>query len=389
MHIVELRLFGFRGHQELRLRLDPGLTVIHGQNGQGKTTLLEGIAVLALTRSPLTSSQTECLAWGAPAMRLTTTVARRDGAVEVDLRWDRDDTGAARLRRRYRVDGQPRPARAVLGTLRVVCFWPDDLGLVKGPASGRRRLLDVAISQGDPAYAEAGVRYRRALDQRNAALRQERTGGSGSGHRAFDAALIQHGSVLVAARAAFVAGLAPLAATALVEIGETAPLQLAYRPQLGPLVVSASAPLPTTRDQAAERIRAGLTQAASAERARGQTLVGPHRDEVEVTLGARPARAFASQGQQRSIVLAVKVAEVRHHQGAAGEQPVLLLDDVLSELDAARQRALLGVLAVEGPQLQTLLTVAGDGPALLPGARHLRMEAGRVIATDPDAGGPP
>jgi len=383
VHIAELRLFAFRSHVDLRLTLGPGLTVVHGRNGQGKTNLLEGIAVLALTRSPLAPSLTECLAFGAPSMRLQAEVAARRGRIALDLRWDRDEASPGRLRRRFRLDDQPRAARTVLGALRVVCFWPDDLGLVKGAAAGRRRLLDMAISQGDAAYAEAGVRYRRALEQRNAALRQTRDRGRPAAHRSWDDAVVELGSVMVAARAAFVEALGRLAGTALAEVGEPATLGLSYRPRLTALAAGADEPPPRTATEAAERLAAGLARAEPDERARGQTLVGPHRDEVEMTLDGRPARAFASQGQQRSIVLAVKVAEVRLHRLAAGEEPVLLLDDVLSELDRPRQAALLAVLAEEGADLQTLLTVAGDGPEGVPGARHLRMEGGRVLGGDP------
>ncbi len=387
MHLAQLRLFAFRGHQDLRLELGPGLTVIHGPNGQGKTTLLEGIAVLALTQSPLAGSLADCLAWGAPAMRLSAAVAGRRGPVAVDLRCDRTEAGPVRLRRRYRVDGHPTAARAVLGRLRVVCFWPDDLGLVKGPAGGRRRLLDVAISQSDPGYSEAGVRYRRALEQRNAALRQARDGGPPLAYQAWDGALLDSGASLIAARADFVAALAPLAPAALREVGETGALGLAYRPALAG--ADARAAPPADRAEARERLADGLLRGGPADRARAQTLVGPHRDEVEMTLDGRPARAFASQGQQRSIVLAVKVAEVRHHREASGEEPVLLLDDVLSELDPERQGALLRILAGEGPALQTLLTVAGEGPHVPSGARHLRMDGGRVRPGTGAAQAPP
>ncbi len=390
MHIARLRLFAFRSHRDVRLELGPGLTVIHGLNGQGKTNLLEGIAVLALTRSPLADSLSECVAWGAPAMRLTSEVQRRDRQVAVDIRCDREGEGQGRLRRQYRLDGQARAARALLGALRVVCFWPDDLGLIKGAASGRRRLLDVALSQGAPAYAEAAVRYRRALEQRNAALRAAGPGGLRSAVQAWDTALITHGSVLIADRAAFVAALAPLAALALAEVGEPAPLALAYRPRLS-AGLDPGPPAPAGPAEAAEWLAEAIRLAWPVERARGQTLVGPHRDEVEVTLGGRSARAFASQGQQRSIVLALKIAEVRLHRLALGEDPVLLLDDVLSELDPGRQAALLGVLAAEGPRLQTLLTAAGDGPPGAADAAHLHLTEGRVEPERPApaAGAPP
>src|SRR5207253_519641 len=222
-----------------------------------KTNLLEAIATAALTRSPRASSSAELLLWGADAAQVTARVRRPDGPTTLELRLQRSG-GQDTLVRTLRVDGSPRPARAVLGVCPVVLFWPEDLRLVEA--------------------------------------------------------------------------LAPLAAAALREISDgREEVGLRYRAE------GLEGPLPTTPEEAAARLVGALDGRHAEELARGVTVAGPHRDDVDILLDERPARAAASQGQQRSLVLACKLAEVRHLTAVLGMAPVLLLDDVLSELDARRR----------------------------------------------------
>jgi DNA replication and repair protein RecF len=376
--VTELRLFCFRNYADETVSLGPGLNVVSGPNAQGKTNLLEAIATAALTRSPRAAAAGELVLWGADSARVLCLVHRPDGPTAIDLRLQRPAPAAAVVRTTL-VDGVPRPARAVLGVCPVVLFWPEDLLLVKGAPEGRRRLLDVVVAQTDPRAAAEMVRYRRVLDQRNALLRQVRQGQASAAPLAgFTQELARSAGIVVRARLGLVEGLAPLAAEALGEITDGRErLELRYRPE------GMDGDPPATAEEAAARLAASLGERRAEELARGVTVAGPHRDDLELLLDGRPARAAASQGQQRSLVLACKLAEVRHLTALLGMAPVLLLDDVLSELDQSRRERLLDALGA-GTRLQTVLTTSD--PAALDlageGLRRLTVAGGRVTALD-------
>ena len=347
--IVRLRVHCFRNYAEATVRFGPGLNVIHGQNAQGKTNLLEAIATLALTRSPRTTSSGDLLLWSEDAALAEADVARPPADVTLSVRFQRDPT-TNRVSRITAVDGKPRPARAVLGVCPVVLFWPEDLALVRGGPDGRRRFLDVILAQTDQQAVAHMSRYRRVLEQRNALLHQLRLGGGARDSlNSFTSELAHHGAWLGLARSRLVDALAPLAALSLHDLsGQRERIAIRYAPvhvETIPDSVAAAehALLETLRDRASEEI------------ARGITLAGPHRDDIAFDLDGRAARGTASQGQQRSIVLACKLAEVRYLQDTAGVAPVILLDDVLSELDPERRRRLLALLAA-GARHQVVVT---------------------------------
>lgn len=372
--VEELRLYCFRNYADETVALGPGLNVVSGPNAQGKTNLLEAIATAALTRSPRASSSAELLRWGSDAALVSTRVRRPDAPATLELRLQRHgDQGT--VTRTLSVDGSPRPARAVLGVCPVVLFWPEDLLLVKGAPEGRRRLLDVVVAQTDPRAAAEMVRYRRVLDQRNALLRQVRQGqASPAPLPGFTQELARSAGSVVVARMRLVEALSPLAAAALGEISDgREEVALRYRPE------GLDGDLPTTAEEASARLLEALDGRRGEELARGVTVAGPHRDDVDILLDGRPARAAASQGQQRSLVLACKLAEVRHLMAVLGIAPVLLLDDVLSELDAHRRARLLSALGA-GTHLQTVLTTTDPDGLALRGdhVRHLGVAAGRV-----------
>ena len=375
--VAQLRLFRFRNYADERVSLGPGLNVVVGRNAQGKTNLLEAVATAALTRSPRAGTAAEVIAWGEPACRVTTSVQRPEGPREIDLTLRRGD--GERVARTIAVDGKPRTARGVLGLCPVVLFWPEDLQLVKGGPDGRRRLLDIVLSQTDAQVADDLVRYRRVMEQRNAMLRMVREQGFALGPTAdalgpFTRQIAEVGGRIRMARARLVRALEPLAAEALDELTEGCEhLQLSYVGE----GVDASCDDAQT---AAAALAAQLDARRSEELARGVTVAGPHRDDVELLLDGRPARSTASQGQQRSIVLACKLAEVRHVGAAAGVAPVLLLDDVLSELDAGRRLRLLAALGA-GTATQALLTTSESGALELPAdadVRRFMVTAGHV-----------
>jgi DNA replication and repair protein RecF len=257
------------------------------------------------------------------------------------------------------VDGKPRRARDILGLCPVVLFTPDDLQLVSSGPERRRRLLDTLLGQLNPLASIELIQFRRVLAQRNALLRQIRAGGGGgAGLHSFTEALTAHGGRVRAARATVLAALMAPAAGAVAEIsGERDQLSLTYLADGAPFDAH------TTAEEAALRLAEALARRAPEERARAMTLAGPHRDDIEITLGDHPARSGASQGQQRSVALALKLAEVEVVTTVAGMRPVLLLDDVLGELDRRRRDYLLAALAALGP-LQLLVTTTA--PAAFP-----------------------
>jgi DNA replication and repair protein RecF len=337
--IARLRVHSFRNYVEATVRFGPGLNIIHGQNAQGKTNLLEAIATLALTRSPRTSTVGDLMLWGSDAALAEADVARPPANVTLAARFQRDPV-SGRVTRTAVIDGKPRPARAVLGICPVVLFWPEDLALVRGGPEGRRRFLDVILAQTDPHAAAHMSRYRRILEQRNALLHQVRMGGSGrDALSGFTSELATHGAWLARARSQLVVALEPLAAASLHDLsGQRERISLRYAPAH---VTTIPDDLAAAEQGLAESLRAR----AAEEIARGITLAGPHCDDLAIDLDGRAARGSASQGQQRSIVLACKLAEVRYLQDAAGVAPVILLDDVLSELDPLRRAQLLALLA--------------------------------------------
>jgi DNA replication and repair protein RecF len=347
--IVRLRLHGFRNYTETTVRFGSGLNVIHGQNAQGKTNLLEAIATLALTRSPRTTSSGDLLLWNEDAALAEADVVRPPADVTLSIRFQRD-VGTGRVGRVTSVDGKPRPARAMLGVCPVVLFWPEDLALVRGGPDGRRRFLDVILAQTDQQAVAHMSRYRRVLEQRNSLLHQLRAGtGARDALQSFTSELAHHGAWLAVARARLVDALAPLAALSLRDLsGQREQIALRYAP-------AHVETLADTVEAAEQSLLETLRMRSAEEIARGVTIAGPHRDDIAFDLDGRAARGTASQGQQRSIVLACKLAEVRYLQDTAGVAPVILLDDVLSELDPDRRGRLLALLA-QGGRHQVMVT---------------------------------
>ena len=367
--LEQIRLFNFRNYAEATVSFAPGVNVITGSNAQGKTNLLEAVATLTLTRSPRASSGADLLRWETSECQVTGHILREPVPTDLAVRFSREHD-AARVTRTTTVDGKSRPARAILGICPVVLFWPEDLTLVKAGPDIRRRRLDILSSQLDARSATDLIRFRRIVEQRNAVLRSIREGRGGLDLLPpFDSELAMVGSRIQRSRAALLGELSPVANAALRRLsGGADELQLGYRPD------GLAQDVPN-EDVFSDRLRRRRDE----EIARGVTLVGPHRDDVEVELGGRPARTTASQGQQRSIVLALTLAEVDYIGERLGTAPVLLLDDVLSELDADRRTALLEALA-EHPRLQVLVTSAEPEVELPRVARRLEVVGGTIHA---------
>jgi DNA replication and repair protein RecF len=332
VHLVSLQLRNYRNYQ--RLDLEPGahLNVFLGANGQGKTNLLESVALLALSTSPRARRDSELVGPLAPEARVDALVesGQRRSEIRVSIRVEGD-----RARRRIEVDSQPRRAVDLPGLFRVTLFWPDDLNLVKSGPEHRRRLLNEMLVQVRQGYARALSRYARVLEQRNSLLKQVALNEQPpDALDVWDLELARLGTELVDARRQAVADLAGSAADGHAAISGGESLALEY---IGP---------PADLLEALQRSR-------REDLRRGSTSVGPHRDDVLVRLDGRDARAFASQGQQRTAVVSIKLAEAAVVADMTGERPVLLLDDVLSELDSSRRAALLERLGDPGQVIIT------------------------------------
>jgi len=330
MEIRRLRLTQYRSYAALDMRPGPGLNAILGDNAQGKTNAVEAIFLCAFGRSHRTLKDTELIMSGLEGGYVGAEIANATGEHTVELKLRRGE------RRRLIIDGQP-AARSgeLMGILNVVLFAPESLSIVtEGPAE-RRRFLDMEISQLKPAYYYRLQRYSAALRSRNALLK---SGAEPALISAYTGQLSEQGAAIMAERAAFIAGLAPEAAALHGAIsGGREQLSLCYRPSL-------SAP----PEQAEAALALALDGGIYEDMRRGFTSAGPHRDDMAIALNGEDLRAYGSQGQKRTAALALKLSELALLQRLRGEPPVLILDDVLSELDASRQRMLIS--AVEGKQ---------------------------------------
>jgi DNA replication and repair protein RecF len=368
MYVDRLGLVDFRSYPSLDIALEPGSTAFIGPNGQGKTNLVEAIGYAATHRSHRVATDAPLVRSGAEraVVRVNVIQDGRGVLLEIEIAPGRAN--------RARVSGAPVPrAREALGVLRAVLFAPEDLALVKGDPSERRGFLDDLLAARTPRFAVVRADYERVLKQRNSLLKSAaatRRGGSVDLRTldTWDAHLAQAGAALLAGRAQLVEALRPLVdknydAVASGGAGLAGgPAGLAYRSSLG-----ADAPVEAEPEVLAAALLAGLAAARAEELERGITLVGPHRDELVLSIGELPARGFASHGESWSFALALRLAAY-DLLSAEGSTPVLLLDDVFAELDAHRRERLAELVS---PAEQVLVTAAvvDDVPAALSGAR--------------------
>jgi len=329
MHLVRFTCEGFRSLRSVAFDPAPGINLIAGDNAQGKTSLLEAILFAATARSHRALSETELVRAGADFFQIRAEARRDPRAVSIDARWYQGV-------KRFRVNGvlQTRISD-ILGKLCVVLFSPEDIALIKGTAAHRRKFLDMELSQISPRYLGALQLYRQSLRQRNEALRAAVP--DAALLDAWDSQLIQHGAVLMQERQAFIDRLSHYAAESYRRVAGGETLAIAYEPD-------AASP-----DDFAKILAKGRP----GDIRRRATMRGPHRDDLDFRVEDRSARAFASQGQQKTAALAVRMAELELVKERTGEYPVLMLDEVFSELDEHRSRQLIESLA---PGVQCLLT---------------------------------
>ena len=392
MYIEQLSLQDFRNYRHLNIAFPRGLLLFTGGNAQGKSNLLEAIYLLATTRSVRATSEGELVNWEAAAQgpgvaRLVGTARRHDRSVQVEVAVVTRPPGgpaiggpSSRLpaSKRLRVNGVARRASETVGQVTAVLFTTQDIDVIGGPPALRRRYLDITLSQVDPAYLRALQRYGKIVLQRNALLRRIQEGAAGLDELSFwDDEMSCEGACIIGGRGRAVASLAVLAReTHRALSGGEEELSLVYQPQLSPpwdgeRVAEASG------DELASALLHVLVSGRQRDVAAGVSLTGPHRDDLLFLLDGRAAAAFASRGQQRTAALALRLAEARFLLDRSGEDPVLLLDDVLSELDGTRRR---GILAATSEFEQVFITSV-DADRLDLGDAHLyRVVAGQVEA---------
>ncbi|HKU44827.1 MAG TPA: DNA replication/repair protein RecF [Polyangiales bacterium] len=354
-----LRVRDFRNLRELELAPGARFNVVSGDNGQGKSNLLEAIDYLGSLQSFRGARAVELIREDAGGAELWAKVASDLLPHEHRVRLSREG------RREVQLDGKrPRSGAVYLQALPVVLFHPGDLYLTLGSADARRGFLDRLLVRLDAVYASALATYTRALASRNRLLKQETP--SRKALAAYDEILASAGAVVGQARAALCDELAPRVVAAFAEISAGGPeVGLAYEPRVPPTVAT---------------LRAALQAAYDKDLARGFTADGPHADELAVRLRETRARRYASQGQHRAIVLALKIAELIELEQRTGHTPLLLLDDVSSELDRDKSRRFFALLNRLGGQV-FLTTTRPDVIAVEGERRDFRVEAGVVTET--------
>jgi DNA replication and repair protein RecF len=337
------------------LAFGPGPHLVWGPNAAGKTSLFEAIVLLAWARSHRTSADGELIRWGTDLARIEGQVGR--DILEVAI-VRAGATGSAG-RKRIRVNGLGRRASGLGAILRVVIFAPEDMLLIAGTPSLRRAVIDQLASAGSPAYADALATYGRTLQQRNGLLRAIREEGALRDElRFWDGAFLDAGAAIVAERRRLLEVIAGPLAEAHAEIAPDeaagARLSLAYATNAPPL------PGELPRDALARR----LAETAEKEIWNGSTLIGPHRDDLVFELAGRDLASFASRGQQRTAILALKLAELDVLTAMDGRPPLLLLDDVFSELDPERRSHLVRRIAALPQSFITTTTLDDLDPEL-------------------------
>ena len=382
MYLSRLVLADFRLYRQLTLDLPMGVTVLYGSNAAGKTTLLEAVYYLATTRSPRASAERELISLEAagdlglpPFARVSAVIQPKFEAeilpleIVIQRKFGADGEFMPSVQKTIRIDKVARRALDLIGQVRVVMFAPQDLELVTGAPAERRRYLDVTLSQIDGRYVRALSRYNQVLTQRNGLLRswrEQRRAGNDSELLFWDEELATAGAYILRERRRAVAELNDLAREYFAQItGNEQPLALRY--------------IETTTAHDAPSLVAALKAMRREERDRGVTLIGAHRDDLSITLSERDMGAYGSRGQQRATTLALRLAEAELMHRRTGDRPILLLDDLLSELDQKRREFLLNTIKRDDQQTLITATDLDDfAPAFIASVTRMRVETGKV-----------
>ncbi|MGE3797959.1 MAG: DNA replication/repair protein RecF [Thermomicrobiales bacterium] len=403
MHLGSLALTEFRSVRSLVLEIPEGGFGLIGANAAGKSTIFEAIVMLATTRSTRAGSERELINWSSgedlmvpPYARIEGTLSTRRGTHSVSIGLQAEQLRAHRVRKVITLDDKRTTARRAVGVLKCVMFEPADIDLVSGSPGQRRRFLDVLLSQIDPAYLSSLSRYNRIVEQRNSLIKslvREGQSWSSPGVRTqldyWDEELVAHGSRIAFSRLQAVDHLDVFARDRLASFTGSSDMITRYQPATGSddhqrsradRLLSAGT---RSEQEVAFELAELLKQLRNIEFRRGMTLIGPHRDDLNVTVGSIDVGTFGSRGQQRLAAIALKLAEADLMNRHAGEQTVVLLDDVYSELDRYHRQLLSQAIGDLGAQVIVSATdreTLGDtGLAHLPVAT---MSSGSLTWTD-------
>lgn len=388
MLLNRLKLKHFRTYEDLDLRLSPGVTVLHGPNGSGKTNLLESVFVLATTKSFRARNDRELISWNGHEpesqrfARLEGDASANGGSVRLDMAIAEQPGrpgGEASIRKSFKLNGAAKRAGDIVGEIKAVLFSPDDVALVTGSPSTRRKFLDLTLCQVDHRYLRFSQEYARVLVQRNSLLQRLRgTPEPATLLEFWDDKLIALAAEIMVARKAMLRVAGDFAREAYSELaGVDEELSVEYRPSLEEAAEA--------RDvQLEELLRQRLSSLQSKEIYQGMTLCGPHRDDLQFLINGVDAQAYGSRGQQRTIALALRIAELRYMTNRTGEQPILLLDEVMAELDDDRRQLLRGMIETHPQVLLTTSNVASFPDDFRSRATLLSVARGSV-ANDAEA----
>ena len=396
MHLTQLALSNFRIYNRLELEFPLGVTLIQGNNAFGKTSLLEAIFYLATAHSPHAGAVRELVRWGAseepiPFARLEAHVAKTNDTrahIEIVLvqAEEKNQKPNGRVSKRIKVNGIPKRAIDLLGELNVVLFLPDDLNLVFGSPSDRRRYLNITLAQIDTRYGRALSKYHQVLEQRNSLLRSFQERAFKSNELAiWDTQLIEQGAYLIARRAEAITRYNQIVADIHPRLTDNREsMRIVYQPS-----VATPTPPSPIENRGGETIETQFARQLETTRPReirsGTTFVGPHRDDMRFWIDRIPgsdnpmdAITYASRGQGRTIALSLKLAEVELMREQTGQDPVLLLDDVMSELDVTRRTALAHTVMNASQAIITATDLSDFDEEFLSRARVMRMREGGI-----------
>lgn len=385
MYLSHLTLNDFRNYKQLDLSAGPGLYLFYGENAQGKTNLLEAVAMLATSNSFHAASDREIVNWEAPdhVGRLTAAVERRNSG-EVKIEIVIVDPAAAngaqmmvpenRQRKRIKINNVPKKSMDLVGQVTVVLFAPTDLRLVDGPPEERRRFLDRGLCQMQPRYCQALVKYRKVITQRSALLKRIRENQEDPRMLDYlDEKLTEWANMIIFERQRMVASLNEQVDELQATIsGGREHLQVVYRPSF-----HADPELNTV--ESLEHYREQLREARRKEIYQGVCLLGPHRDDLEFLVNGVNMLTYGSRGQQRTVALSAKLAELAYMRSATGEEPILLLDDVFSELDAMRREYLLRQILRHDQVLITATDFTNFPEEILARAHRYKVVNGEIM----------
>ena len=388
MRIRRLHISDYRNFERLDVDLAGGVSIFVGDNAQGKSNLLEAVYLLATMRGLRAETDAqlirrEALVEGVlPAARVVAEGETRDGPLKLEV------TVVARPgpqgpigTKTVKVNGVAKRISDAVGRLTAVLFTAEDMEMITGPPSDRRRFLDIALAQVEPAYSSARSRFERVLTQRNHLLKRIREGEAKHDELEFwDEGLARDGGFILQRRATALEQLAALASESHEQLSPGDTLGMGYQPRLdGERVNLADASV----EEAATAYISALHRSVGRDVAAGMTLQGPHRDDLAIDLNGLAAAGYASRAQLRTIALALRLAEARFLTDRRGEPPVLLLDDILSEMDAGRRESVLGAVAGSEQILVTGTDWDRFTPEFRAGASLFSVETGSLRPLDP------